>query len=123
MIRYLLTFFGLLVIAYGLREWRRSRLVGLSLVVISLVGMFFVWFPAVADEIAALAGVTRGADLVLYCYSATSFVLLLNLALKQRELQQSITGLARHISLSTAQCPGSDVPPPVALPGADRREH
>lgn len=116
MIRYLLTAFGLLVIAYGLREWRHSRLVGFSLIVISLVGTFFVWFPVVADRMAALAGVTRGADLVLYCYSATSFVLLLNLALKQRELQQSITGLARHISLSTARLPDADAPPPAPLP-------
>lgn len=123
MIRYLLTFFGLLVVAYALREWRRSRLVGLALIVISLVGTFFVWFPAIADRIAEAAGVTRGADLVLYCYSATSFVMLLNLALKQRELQQSITGLARHISISAARPPGADVPPPAPLAEGEDRGH
>ncbi|WP_162301378.1 DUF2304 domain-containing protein [Cognatilysobacter segetis] len=116
MIRYLLSAFGLLVIAYGLREWRRSKLVGLSLIGISLAGMFLVWFPAVADRIAGMSGVTRGADLVLYCYSATSFVMLLNLALKQRELHQSITDLARHISMSTVRMPKDREEVPTARP-------
>lgn len=105
MIRFVLTAFALLVIAYGIREWRRSRLVGASLVLISLFGTFLVWFPELADRFAAMAGVGRGADLVLYCYSATSFVMLLNLALKQRELHQSITDLARHVSLTTPRIP------------------
>jgi hypothetical protein len=114
-IRYVLTVFALLVIAYGLREWRRSRPVGLSLILISLVGTFFVWFPEMADRFAAIAGVGRGADLVLYCYSATSFVMLLNLALKQRELHRSITDLARSISLANPRIPGQ------AGPGDDGR--
>ena len=108
MIRIVLTAFALLVIAYGLREWRRSRLVGASLIVISMSGGLFVWFPRLADSVAELAGVGRGADLILYCYSATSFVIMLNLALKQRELHESITGLARHIALSNPRPPASD---------------
>lgn len=108
MIRIVLSAFALLVIAYGLREWRRSRPVGFSLIAISLVGGFFVWFPALADRFAAIAGVGRGADLILYCYSATSFVMLLNLALKQRELHQSITDLARHVSLAHPRVPGRE---------------
>lgn len=105
MIRFVLTAFALLVIAYGIREWRRSRLVGVSLVGISLFGVFLIWFPELADRFATLAGVGRGADLVLYCYSATSFVMLLNLALKQRELHQSITDLARQMSLADPRIP------------------
>lgn len=101
MIRVLLSMFAVLVVAYGIREWRRSRLVGLSLVMVSLVGALFVWLPDVADRIAAAMGVTRGADLVLYCYSAISFLMILNLALKQRELHESITKLARATALSS----------------------
>lgn len=107
MIRLLLSAFAVMVVAYGLREWRRSRLVGLSLVMVSVVGALFVWFPEVADRIAAAMGVTRGADLVLYCYSAISFLMILNLALKQRELHESITRLARGAALSSPR-----VPPP-----------
>lgn len=105
MIQFFLTIFALLVIVYGLREWRRSRLVGLSLIGISLVGAFFVWFPSTADRVAALAGVGRGADLIFYSYSAISFVMILNLGLKQRELQKSITDLARHISIAQPRVP------------------
>lgn len=108
MIKLLLSAFAVMVVAYGLREWRRSRLVGLSLVMVSVVGALFVWFPDVADKIAAVMGVTRGADLVLYCYSAISFLMILNLALKQREVQESITRLARSAALSTPR-----VPPPT----------
>lgn len=122
MIRFILTAFALLVIAYGLREWRRSRPVGLSLIAISLVGSFFVWFPALADRFAELAGVGRGADLVLYCYSATSFVMLLNLALKQRELHQSITDLARQMSLAHPRMPDVDAATRGAPPENESRE-
>jgi small membrane protein len=103
MIRILLSMFALMVIAYGIREWRRSRLVGLSLVMVSVVGALFVWLPDVADRIAAAMGVTRGADLVLYCYSAISFLMILNLALKQRELQQMLTALARSNAIAGAR--------------------
>lgn len=107
MIRFVLTIFAILVIAYGLREWRRSKLVGVALIVVSLVGAVFVWFPGIADGIAIIVGVSRGADLVLYCYSAISFLMILNLGLKQRELHQSITELSRHISINSPLLPSS----------------
>lgn len=105
MIKLVLSVFALLVVAYGMREWRRSRVVGLSLIVVSAIGALFVWFPAVADRIAIEFGVSRGADLILYCYSAISFLMILNLGLKQRELHQSITELARHIAMSNPALP------------------
>jgi small membrane protein len=110
------------VIAYGIREWRRSRLVGLSLVMVSVVGALFVWLPDVADRIAAAMGVTRGADLVLYCYSAISFLMILNLALKQRELHESITRLARASALGAPRLPeksmDDDAGGPAIKPGS-----
>jgi small membrane protein len=122
MIRILLSMFALMVIAYGIREWRRSRLVGLSLVMVSVVGALFVWLPDVADRIAAAMGVTRGADLVLYCYSAISFLMILNLALKQRELHESITRLARASALGAPRLPeksmDDDAGGPAIKPGS-----
>lgn len=105
MIKYFLTVLGLLAITYGVREWRHSRLVGFSLISISMVGSVLVWMPHVADSLAKIAGVGRGADMILYCYSAISFVMILNLGLKQRELHQSITELARHIAISAPRPP------------------
>lgn len=108
MIKLFLTLLGLIVIAYGAREWRQSRLVGLALVVCSLAAGVLVWLPALSDQLAHLAGVGRGADMILYCYSAISFIMILNLGLKQRELHQSITQLARHIAVAAPQLPNSD---------------
>lgn len=105
MIKPLLSVFAVMVVAYALREWGRSRLVGVSLLLVSIVGLVFVWFPSLADQVAARVGVTRGADLILYCYSAISFLMILNLALKQRELYQSLTLLARHIALAAPATP------------------
>lgn len=108
MIKLFLSLLGLIAIAYGLREWRRSRLVGLALTVCSLVACVLVWFPTLSDQLAHLVGVGRGADMVLYCYSAISFIMILNLGLKQRDLHQSITQLARHIAVTTPQLPNVD---------------
>ena len=105
MIKYVLTILGLLAITYGVREWKHSRFVGLLLIVISLVGTLLVWLPHQADRIAQAMGVMRGADMILYCYSAISFVMILNLGLKQRELQQSITQLARYIAVMSPRQP------------------
>lgn len=106
MMKFFLTILGLLVIAYGMREWRRSKIVGFSLILASLVGTLFVWVPQLADDMAHIAGVGRGADLVLYSYSAISFLMILNLGLKQRELHQSITELARQAAINSPRKPG-----------------
>jgi hypothetical protein len=101
MIKYFLTVLGLLAITYGVREWHHSRLVGFSLISMSVIGSVLVWMPQLAVILAHIAGVGRGADLILYCYSAISFIMILNLGLKQRELHQSLTKLARHIAISS----------------------
>lgn len=105
MIKAILSIFAIIVVAYALREWSRSKLVGASLLLVSVVGLVFVWNPPLADFVAARMGVTRGADLLLYCYSAISFLMILNLGLKQRELHQSITELARDIAIRSARLP------------------
>lgn len=111
MIRYLLTLFGLLLALYALREWKRSRPIAAGLLVLALTGIVLVWFPDTASQIAHLIGVGRAADLVFYSYTALSFLMILNLALKQREQHQEITRLARYIAKTTAKVParGADV--------------
>ena len=105
MIKLFLTVLGLIVMTYSAREWRRSRLIGMALAVCSLVACVLVWFPTLSDQLAHLVGVGRGADVVLYCYSAISFIMILNIGLKQRDLHQSITQLARYIAVSTPRLP------------------
>lgn len=105
MIQLLLTFALVLVGLFALREWRVSRLVGLGLLMVSAAGVVFVWVPWIADDIAHLFGVGRGADLVLYMYCAVSFLLILNLSLKLRMQQEMLTQLARHIALEGVRRP------------------
>lgn len=117
MIRYLLTLFGLLLALYALREWKRSRPISLGLLVLALAGVGLVWFPEAASQLARFIGVGRAADLVFYSYTALSFLMILNLALKQREQHQELTRLARHIAKTTAQSPSSSSHPPAADQG------
>jgi Uncharacterized conserved protein len=109
-IRYLLMLFGFLLVLYALREWRRSRPIAAGLLVLALAGIGLVWFPQAADRLAHFLGVGRAADLVFYSYTALSFLMILNLALNQREQHQEITRLARHLAKATVQrgLPGSE---------------
>lgn len=112
MIQWLLTFTLALVALFALREWRVSRLVGLGLLSIAAAGVLFVWMPRVADDIAHMFGVGRGADLVLYMYCAFSFLLVLNMSLKLRQQQEMLTQLARHIALAGVRTSESPDNPP-----------
>lgn len=108
MIQWLLTFALVLVGLFALREWRVSRLVGLGLLAVSIVGAVFVWVPAAADATARQLGVGRGTDLVLYLYCAVSFLLILNLSLKLRTQHETLTRLARYVAISHAREDGRE---------------
>lgn len=103
MIQWLLSAAIVAVALMAVREWRVSRLVGLALLAVCVVGATFVWMPVLADRVANALGVGRGADLVLYMYCAISFLLILNLSLKLRTQHETITSLARHIAIANAR--------------------
>lgn len=108
MIQWVLTLALLLAALFALREWRVSKLVGLGLLAVSVVGGVFVWVPGAADATARQLGVGRGADLVLYLYCAISFLLILNLSLKLRTQHEMLTRLARHMALANPRPPALD---------------
>lgn len=103
MIQWLLSAVIAVVVLIALREWRVSRLVGVGLLAVCVVGGVFVWVPSAADRVAHMLGVGRGADLVLYMYCAISFLLILNLSLKLRAQHETITELARFIAIANAR--------------------
>jgi len=111
MIQWLLTFALVVVGLFALREWRVSRLVGLGLLAVSVVGAVFVWLPAAADVTARQLGVGRGTDLVLYLYCAASFLLILNLSLKLRTQHETLTRLARYVAINHVRESGRHVAP------------
>jgi hypothetical protein len=95
------------VFAYAWSEYRRSPVVAWLSVIVSLAGLYFVWFPAVSTRLASLVGIGRGVDLILYIWVCISLLVLLNLHLKLRTQLEQITILTRTIAMSTAQTPES----------------
>ncbi|HVS70083.1 MAG TPA: DUF2304 domain-containing protein [Phycisphaerae bacterium] len=89
---------------YAARNMRGALApIALSFIAASLAGVFFVWNPQAANNVAALVGIGRGADLIFYfgfIFGLFSiFVLHLRIALLNRQL----TVLARHIALNAAR--------------------
>ncbi len=90
------------VLVYASTESRRSPVVALMTVVVAVAGLHFVWFPEHSTAIAAMSGIGRGADLVLYVWLCLSLIVLLNLDLKLRSQMELITRLARATALAAA---------------------
>jgi hypothetical protein len=99
-IRILLTIGLMTFLAYGTTQRQKSRFVFHGTLAIAAVGMFFVWLPERANDLASLLGVGRGADLILYCWILTSLIVVLNLHLLIRANLQLTTELARQLALS-----------------------
>jgi small membrane protein len=72
------------------------------------VGAIFVVNPEWTNRIAHFVGVGRGADLVLYLLFPTTITMFLYLYRKNRETQEKLTALTRHIALQQAMHPGSE---------------
>lgn len=105
MIEVILTALLSIGIAFALREWKQSRILGTTIVLLTGTGIFFVWQQDVSMRVANALGVGRGADLVLYIYAAISFVLIISLLLRIRALQETLTELARAFALANPTRP------------------
>jgi small membrane protein len=94
---------GILLYAWG--EYKRAPAIGLLAMVVAAVGLYFVWVPAHATRLAALVGIGRGVDLILYVWVVISLIVLLNLHLKLRMQTETITVLARELAIANARSP------------------
>ena len=92
--------FGILL--YARITYRQAPAVGLLSMLVAFAGLYFVWFPSHATALAALAGIGRGVDLILYTWVTISLIVLLNLHLRLRAQMELITTLARTISIANA---------------------
>lgn len=100
MISYVLTALILPIFLYAFRVWRVSRIIAVGLYAGAVIGIVFVWTPALANILASMMGVGRGADLVIYVYCLLSFLLILDLSLKIKAQHQTITRIVREIAIS-----------------------
>src|SRR6266566_4090501 len=99
----LLTALLLGVIFYAWLEYRRTPALGLLSLLVGWAGLYFVWVPAHATQLAALAGIGRGVDLIIYIWVVISLILVLNLHLKLRSQAELITILMREIAVANAR--------------------
>ena len=91
---------GLVVcLVYAYVQRRSSRWISIAISATSIAGAYFVLFPDRTSQVAALVGVGRGADLVLYCWIIITLVVSVNLQFKILNLQESITELTRELAL------------------------
>ena len=100
MIRIVLTALLSLGLVFAVREWKQSRVLFGAILLLTMGGLYFVWFDGAATVMANAMGVGRGADLVLYISSAISFVLVVSLLLRIKRLHEQLTQLARAIALA-----------------------
>ena len=91
------------ILLYAWTEYTRTPLIGMMSMVTALTGLYFVWMPEHATRLAALVGIGRGVDLILYVWVAISLIVLLNLHLKLRQQTEVITVLARELAIVNAR--------------------
>jgi len=96
------------ILLYAWQERRRSPIVAALSLLAASSGLFLVWVPSWASDIAELAGVGRGVDLIIYVWVAISLLILLNLHLKLRVQLELTTALARQIALNNVIFPAND---------------
>jgi hypothetical protein len=91
------------IFLYSWTEYRRAPVIGILSMLAAITGLYFVWIPDHATWLAALVGIGRGVDLILYLWVMISLIVLLNLHLKLRAHMEVITVLARELAIANAR--------------------
>ena len=107
-IQAVIVVFFLILAAYALMQKERAPLVSATMLIISMLGILLTLAPGVATELAHLAGVGRGTDLVFYLFILVSLTAILNLHLRMRANAELVTALARHVALQAVKVPESE---------------
>ncbi|MGZ3909860.1 MAG: DUF2304 family protein [Flavisolibacter sp.] len=81
----------LLLGAYSYVKFRSSHVDALLIFLFALSGLVFTFFPDLANRLAHLLGVGRGADMVFYLCILFFFFLIIKLYAKVRKLEQALT--------------------------------
>jgi hypothetical protein len=91
------------ILLYSWVEYRRAPAIEVVSMLAAFSGFYFVWVPDHASRLAALVGIGRGVDLILYLWVVISLIVFLNLHLKLRAQMEVITVLAREIAIANAR--------------------
>lgn len=85
---------------YSIALRRKIAVLGNLAALVTIVGMIFVWHPALATAFAGRLGIGRGADLIFYCWVVISMLMILNLHLKMRIQSEMVTELIRKLAIA-----------------------
>lgn len=92
-----------MIALYATVEYRRSPFVGSLSLIVAVIGIYLTWSPQHASALAAMAGVGRGVDLIIYTWVVISLLVILNLHLKLQAQLELITALARQLAIQNAE--------------------
>jgi hypothetical protein len=99
------------ILAYGTLELRRSRVVGVGIVGLTIAALLFIWAPGIAESVAVALQLGSGRDLVLYAWIVLVTLILLNLHLRMRRHMQVVAAVSRQIAIAGLQEPQGQTSP------------
>ena len=88
---------------YGWRQRALSPIVGFLTPLTCALGIALVIRPDWSSAVAKSLGVGRGADLILYVWTAISILVLANIHFRLRAYHSMITVLTRELAILTAK--------------------
>jgi hypothetical protein len=100
----LIVFFLLLAI-YAVTQHKRTPLVAIAMVILSVIGVMFALLPELTTDLARFVGVGRGTDLILYVFILLVLTAIMILHLRLRANAEITTTLIRQIALQSARVP------------------
>lgn len=80
----------------------------LGMLAIILFAAFAVLFPSLLNDVAALVGVERGINLLVYSLVLALFMQMASAYRRDADAEQRITQLARAIAMNDPQLPAAD---------------
>lgn len=86
-----------------LKSFKNHALSRLVMIGILLIGILFVLYPSLSNQLAHLVGVGRGADLVIYLFIIFSFIFGIYLYAKFRKLKEEQAELIKKIAVENAK--------------------
>jgi small membrane protein len=95
----------MLLALYAVSQRHKSRPVAGAMLIVTAAGAIFVANPELTNIIARLVGVSRGADLTLYCFVLIIIFAIFNIHLRMRAAMEQTTILARQIAILSAILP------------------
>src|SRR5580698_6371612 len=95
----------LLLVIFFVVQLRNRTFYRFSLIIISIIGIFFVVDPDFSTTIAKKLNVGRGTDLLFYLCAVAGFISLLMLYSKLRKIEGTQTAIIRNMAVENARKP------------------